>query len=501
MPRILIAEWKQEVSTFNPVLSGYEDFTMRHGQEILDYHRRVRSEVGGALSVFDATPGVELVPTCSAHFITSGGTLGDMAFQAIAGAILGGIEAAPPVDGIYFSMHGAMATETEGDPEGWVLAETRKIVGERVPIVISLDLHGILTDRMLEHSDAAVAFHTYPHVDFFSTGARAAKLLLRIVAGEVKPVTVKVTVPALVRGDELITETGSIRHAVNAAKDIEQSPGGLSAAMMWGNPFTDVPALASNSFVVTDNDPARAEREARRIADLFWEHHEKMQVPLTSLADAARITKENQSGTVVLVDAADATSSGASGDSNAILRELLDAGYKGTALIPIVDPTAVSEAFRAGVGNCMAAHVGGALDAGRFTPMLITGPVKMLSDGWFHSETTRELWQAGSTAVVEVDNFTLILTSRAVSLYDRALFLAHGCDPKHFGAVVVKSPHCEPHMFKAWAARYVDVDAPGSTSANLRSLGHTQCARPIFPLDPEVKFTPVVKVFQRERCR
>ncbi|MEN9576138.1 MAG: hypothetical protein RL514_3993 [Verrucomicrobiota bacterium] len=497
MPRILIAECKQEVSTFNPVLSGYEDFTLRHGQEILDYHRRVRSEVGGALSVFDAAAGVELVPTCSAHFITSGGTLANAAFKRIADELLASVKAAPAVDGVYFSLHGAMATETEGDPEGYLLAEMRKIVGERVPIVISLDLHGILTNRMLEHSDAAVAFHTYPHVDFFGTGARAAKLLLRIVAGEVKPVTAKVTVPALVRGDELITETGSIRHAVNAAKAIEQSPGGLSAAMMWGNPFTDVPALASNSFVVTDNDPVRAEREALRIANLFWEHHEKMQVPLTSLADAARITKENKSGTVVLVDAADATSSGAAGDSNAILRALVEAGYQGTALIPIVDPRAAAAAFAAGVGSLVKTTVGGALDSGRFTPLPIEGRVRLLSDGWFHSETTRELWQAGKTAVVQAGGFTLVLTSRPVSLYDRALFLAHGCDPKHFGAVVVKSPHCEPHMFKAWAARYVDVDAPGSTSANLRSLGHTRCARPMFPLDPDVKFTPVVKMFQR----
>ena len=497
MPRILIAECKQEVSTFNPVLSGYEDFTVRHGQSILDYHRRVRSEVGGALSVFDATPSVELVPTCSAHFITSGGTLADGAFQRIAGELLASIKAAPPVDGIYFSLHGAMATESEDDPEGYLLAETRKIVGEQVPIVISLDLHGILTDRMLEHSDAAVAFHTYPHVDFFGTGARAAKLLLRIVAGEVKPVTAKVAVPTLVRGDELITETGSIRHAVSAAKVIEQSPGGLSAAMMWGNPFTDVPALASNSFAVTDNDPVRAEREALRIANLFWEHHEKMQVPLTSLADAARITKENASGTVVLVDAADATSSGASGDSNAILRALLEADYRGAALIPIVDPGAVAAAFAAGVGKPVRTTVGGALDSGRFTPLPIEGRVRMLSDGWFHSETTRELWQAGKTAVVQAEGFTLILTSRAVSLYDRALFLAHGCDPQQFGAVVVKSPHCEPQMFKTWAARYVDVDAPGSTSANLRSLGHTKCKRPISPLNPDVKFTPEVKLFQR----
>jgi microcystin degradation protein MlrC len=497
MPRILIAECKQEVSTFNPFLSGYDDFTLRHGQSILDYHRQVRSEVGGALSVFDATPGVELVPTCSAHFITSGGTLADAAFERIADELLSSIKAAPPVDGIYFSLHGAMATQSHDDPEGWLLQQTRKIVGEKVPIVISLDLHGILTDLMLEQSDAAVAFHTYPHVDFFSTGERSARLLLRIVAGEVKPVTAKVRVPALVRGDELITASGSIHHAVNAAMQVEQSPGGLSAAMMWGNPFTDVPALASNSFVVTDNDPALAEREALRIAGLFWEHHEKMQVPLTSLADAAHQTKENTSGTVVLVDAADATSSGASGDSNAILRALLDAGYTGTALIPIVDPAAVDAAFRAGVGREVKTTVGGALDPARFTPLQIEGRVRMLSDGSFHSETTRELWQAGPTAVIQAGNITLIVTTRAVSLYDRALFLAHGCDPQHFGAVVVKSPQCERHMFKDWAARYIDVDAPGSTSANLRSLGHTRCARPIFPLDTEVPFQPQAKLFQR----
>ena len=497
MPRILIAECKQEVSTFNPVLSGCEDFTIRCGEEILRYHRQVRSEVGGALSVFDSRSGVQLVPACSAHFITSGGTLADAAFRRIADELLASIKAAPPVDGVYFSLHGAMATESEDDPEGYLLAEARRIVGERVPIVISLDLHGILTDRMLEHSDAAVAFHTYPHMDFFGTGERSAKLLLRIVAGEVRPVTAKVTVPALVRGDILITETGSIRHAVNAAKAIEQSPGGLSAAMMWGNPFTDVQALASNSFVVTDNVPARAQREALCIANLFWEHHKKMQVPLTSLADAARIAKENQSGTVVLVDAADATSSGASGDSNAILRALLDAGYEGTALIPIVDPGAVDAAFAAGVGETVKTTVGGALDSGRFTPLPIEGRVRMLSDGWFHSETTRELWQAGRTAVIQFRNFTLVVTSRAVSLYDRALFLAHGCDPRHFGAVAVKSPHYEPHMFKSWAARYVDVDAPGSTSANLRSLGHTKCARPIFPLDANVPFAPTAKIFSR----
>ena len=312
MPRILIAECKQEVSTFNPHLSGYDDFGVRRGEELLSYHRTVRNEIGGVLSVLDAMPGVEIVPAYSAFFITSGGTLAKAAWERIATEFLDAIRAAPPVEGVYFCMHGAMASEVELDPEGWLLAETRKILGADIPIVVSLDLHGILTDRMVEHSDAIVAYHTYPHVDFFETGQRAARLLLRIVAGEVKPVMAKVTVPALVRGDELITASGLIRHVVEAAKAAEQGPGGLSAAMMWGNPFTDVPELASCAFVVADNDPALAEREALRIANLFWEHHEKMQVPLVSLEEMARIAKAQGQGTLALVDAADATSSGAS---------------------------------------------------------------------------------------------------------------------------------------------------------------------------------------------
>lgn len=494
---LLIAECKQEVSTFNPHLSGYDDFGIRRGQELLDYHRTVRNEIGGALSVFDAMPEIELVPAYSAFFITSGGTLAKPAWERIASEFLDAIRSAPPVDGVYFCMHGAMASEEELDPEGWLLAESRKILGEDVPIVVSLDLHGILTDRMAEHSDAIVAYHTYPHVDFFETGQRAARLLLKIVAGEVNPVMAKVTVPALVRGDELITATGSIRHAVEAAKSVEQGPGGLSAAMMWGNPFTDVPELASYAFVVTDNDTALAEREALRIANVFWEHHEKMQVPLVSLQEMALIAKEHTVGTIALVDAADATSSGASGDSNAILRTLVESDCPLRTLIPLVDEPAVKMAFAAGIGATISTTVGGTLDPQRFKPLRITAKVRLLADGRFRSESFGEEWLAGPTAVLDAGNFTLVVSSRAVNLYDRSFFYAHGQNPERFDAVVVKSPHCQHHMYAAWCVRIVNVDAPGSSSANLPYLGHARCARPTFPLDAEVPFHPQAKLFAR----
>src|SRR5260221_755382 len=251
MPKILIAECKQEIASFNPVLSHYQDFQISYHDSLLQYHRGGQLEVGGALSVFDAQGDIELTPTYSARSITSGGTLATADFTRIAGEFLAALQTAPRADGVYFSLHGAMGAENEDDPEGFLLAEARKILGEAVPIVVSLHLHGILPERMLQHADAIVAYHTYPHVDFFETGARAAKLLLRIMKGEVNPVTARVKIPALVRGDELITATGLFGESIRAAQAIEASPGGLSAGMFIGNPFTDVLDLRTNSFVVT----------------------------------------------------------------------------------------------------------------------------------------------------------------------------------------------------------------------------------------------------------
>lgn len=498
MFRILLAECKQEVSSFNPVPSSLADFEILWGSAFLDYHRGLNSEVAGALDVFASRPDVELVPAYSARSITSGGTLAAADFTQLAAEFLALVQAAGPVDALYFSLHGAMSAENESDPEGYLLAESRKIVGEQIPIVISLDLHGILTDRMLTHSDAVVVYHTYPHIDFASTGERAARLLLRILDGEARPVTAVVPIPALVRGNELITATGLFGQMVGYAKALEEGPGGLSGGMFIGNPFTDVPELRSNSLVVLNGDAERAKREALKLAEDFWAVRAQLHQPLISLAEAVERTIASPGGTTILTDAADATSSGASGDSNAILAALIQRGYTGSLLIPIVDPAAVVEATVAGVGATIHTTIGGGLDPARFQPLSVTAQVRMLSDGDFVSESNGAIWRGGPTAVLQVGRHVVVATSRAVSLYDRSLFLGHGQDPTRFDAVVVKSPHCQPHFFNTWAAQTLHVDAPGSTSANLPYLGHTVCARPIFPLDGNVAFAPQAKLYQRK---
>ena len=84
MLKILIAECKQEVSSFNPVPSTIVDFEQSDGAAILDYHRGHQTEIGGALTVFAGQPDLTLVPTYSARAITSAGTLTADSFAQIA---------------------------------------------------------------------------------------------------------------------------------------------------------------------------------------------------------------------------------------------------------------------------------------------------------------------------------------------------------------------------------------------------------------------------------
>jgi len=494
MPRLLIVDVKQEISSFNPMPSGHGDFQIETGAAMLA-HRGLNTEIGGALSVFDARADIAVVPTIGAR-APSGGLLSAKGWAQLSRQVLDAVRAgAGEVDGVYASLHGAMGADGELDPEGYLLREIRRIVGPNVPIVISLDLHGILTDRMLQQIDGLTVYHTYPHVDFADTGARAARLLLRILEDGVRPVIARVVIPALVRGNELVTAKGFYGDIIRECQRIERNGTALAAAVMIGNPFTDVPELCTQALVLTDGDADTAGAEALRLAGEFWPQRQRMQgvfvAPGRAVAQAATMQ-----GPVLFTDAADATSSGATGDSNAVLSALWQADYPHSVLAQIVDPAAARAAHEAGVGATIAVTLGGAIDPGRFTPMPVTARVRLLSDGQALLETMKMPLDAGATAVLTFGRFTVVVMSRPVSLFDRAMYFANGCNPRDFHTIVVKSPHCEPHMFDDWVEKNFNIDAPGATSANLPTLGHTICARPMFPLEPGAPFDPKVTIYE-----
>ena len=494
MTRILIVECMQEISSFNPLPSGYENFHILRGDEI--YQQRGRNQaIGGALSVFEARRDLEVVPAISARS-GSAGLLAAAGWRKLSTEIMDAVRAKiSQVDAVYFSLHGAMGADGELDPEGYLLSETRKLAGNK-PMVISLDLHGILTDRMLRQADGLAIYWTYPHVDFADTGRRAAELLLRLIDKPAKPTVARIVIPALVRGDELITKNGCYGDLLRECQRLEAEGVALAAGIMIGNPFTDVPELCSQVLVMTDGDAAAAEREATRLAQEFWPLRFRMQGKLIAL-DRAIAQARSIEGPVIFTDAADATSSGASGDSNTIIKALRAADYGKRVLAPIIDAPAAAAAHRAGVGAEIEVALGGSIDPRRFPQMSVKARVKLLSDGAARLETMKAPLQAGPTAVLTFANFTVVVMSRSVSLFDRAMYFANGLDPADFDLIVVKSPHTEHHMFDAWSEKNFNIDAPGATSANLKSLGHTICARPIYPLDESVDFKPSATIYKR----
>jgi microcystin degradation protein MlrC len=494
MARILVTECMQEISSFNPVESHYAAFHIERGAEMFA-QRGLNTELGGALKVFEEA-GIEIVPTYGAR-AGSAGLLSAKGWKKLASELLAAVKAnLKNIDGILVSLHGAMAADGELDPEGYLLSEIRAMAGPKMPIVISLDLHGIFTRAMLEQVDGFAIYHTYPHVDFASTGARAARLLLKLMKGGVKPVTARVVMPALVRGDELITKSGCYGDLIRECQRLEREGKALSAGIMIGNPFTDVPELSSQVFICTDGDEAGARREAIRLSEEFWPKRFRMQGKLIPI-DRAIAQARAIDGPVIFTDAADAPSSGATGDSNVIIKALQEARYSKKVLAQIVDAKAAAAAHKAGIGAEIDIALGGTLDKARFKPMKVKAKVKLLSDGLARLETMKIGLDAGPTAVLTFANFTVVVFSKTLSLFDRAMYYANGLDPTDFDLTVVKSPHTEYHMYDAWVEKNFNIDAPGSTSADLKSLGHTICARPIYPIDEGVAFTPRAVIYRR----
>jgi microcystin degradation protein MlrC len=483
MKRVLMAVFKQEVGSFNPKPTQYDDFEIRRGAALIGDLRHTNTTTDGVIQVFTEHGGIEMVPTYAAWARTTGGLVVQADLDRLIDELLAEVRSTSAIDGACISMHGAMAGEKEGDPEGRVLAGIRAHIGD-VPLVVNLDLHGVISQRMVDAADALVLLHTYPHVDMRQTGRRSANVLLDIMDGAAKPTSARVQIPLLARGDQLITATGKFGEALKICQEIEASEGGLAAGVNIGNPFTDTPDLQSNIFVTTDNDPARAEREALRLARFMWQHRPLFVADLTPLAAAVRLAEETD-GLTVFSDAADSTASGASGDSNAIFRGLLDHNYSKKALLPLVDAPAVAKAHAAGAGATLTLDLGGSIDPSRFTPLSLEVYVQTLSDGNFTYEGGLPA-DAGRTAVLIYQNHAILATERIASSVGLRLFQAHGLEPTEFDLVVCKSPNGFRVHYEALAARIVPVDVPGSTSANLKTLPYEQCVRPIFPLDEAV---------------
>jgi len=485
--RVVTGSLIQESNTFSPVKSDLAFF--RAGLLLFDHDSLARSagtrtELGGFIAASQRA-GVTLVPTLAA-WAASAGPMDGADFAWLAKQFLRRVRAAGPVGGVLLALHGAWVSDSHEDADGWLLAQVRRIVGPTVPIVATLDLHANITDQMMEAADALVGFRTYPHVDMCETGERAAELLFRALRTGIRPEMVMCKAPLLLAPENAQTSGGPLSTVVDELHALESSRGYLAASVFPVQPWLDVAELGCALLLVTDGQhPAQAHDDAARLADLLWSQRREFHVPLVTPRDAVAQALAAPAGPVLLVDSADGVSSGAPGDSTAILGALLEAQPHVTALVTLVDPPGARQAASAD-GQEVTLSVGGRLDPQRHQPVEVRGVARRArqSQVTFTSGIGDGLTaEMGSAAVIEVGTIRLLLMERPVPCYDPELYRAAGLEPADAGIVVVKSPNNFRWTYRDIARDWIYVDAPGASSPRLRSLSYTRAPRPLYPLD------------------
>ena len=160
----------------------FERYELRKGTDVLEVDTGV---MGGMSQVLEENQ-VEIAPLLYASSCPGGPITAECYFQ-LKNELIGQLKNAMPVDGVLLPLHGASVVEGLGDPEGHLIKAVRRVTGDQVPIVVTLDLHAHVTDEMIRFAEALIAWEPYPHRDAFSTGIRGAKVLLSIINSGVQP--------------------------------------------------------------------------------------------------------------------------------------------------------------------------------------------------------------------------------------------------------------------------------------------------------------------------
>ncbi|HZK80486.1 MAG TPA: M81 family metallopeptidase, partial [Humisphaera sp.] len=164
--RVGIISLYHESNTFNPCPTTLDDFKAHRlliGKAARNQDGWGNHEVAGFIKGLEAER-IDAVPIFAA-WATPGGTITDATFAALMQGMQDALAEAGLFDGLLVAPHGAGASESMADVDGHWLQMVRAIVGNRVPIIGTIDPHANLSPLMIEATDALIAYQTNPHLD------------------------------------------------------------------------------------------------------------------------------------------------------------------------------------------------------------------------------------------------------------------------------------------------------------------------------------------------
>jgi microcystin degradation protein MlrC len=491
--RFVIARLNHETNAFSPVPTPLEAFDPKWGADAYEAARGSRTAMGAFLDL--AADACADVSTPLFAMANPSGPVDDAAYERMVDSIVDAV--ARGCDAVLLDLHGAMVTATREDGDGELLARVRA-AALRVPIAVALDLHGNVTQRMIDNADIVVGFKTYPHVDMYETGEHAGRLLLRTLAGEIRPRLAWCRPPLMTHTLRSATAHGPMQRAVDAAREGEKA-GLLGVSIFAGFALADTAAPCLSVVAMADGDAAPAVRCAERIARDAWEarsgfvYHSE---PLPqSMQRARQLADGPGSGPVLLLDHGDNCMSGGTCDDMDVLRAALDHGFDDILAGPICDPDAVARLLDAGRGARVRVPVGNKQPLVKLgiskTPLALEGSVRAMSDGRFTISGPIYTGQGvtmGRTVLFDAGRVRLVLVEHTQEPLDLGVFACVGEDVTRPRYLLLKSRmYCRP-VFEPLARAVVECDGRGVTSSDYRLFPFQRVEHPVYPLDPDCRW-------------
>ncbi len=445
--RVAIGGFQHETNTFAPSKATYANFErakgwpgLQRGGEMLETMVARNLPVAGFIEQMKGTRH-SLVPTAWAAAEPSAHVTED-AFERIATMIVDAIRDARP-DAVYLDLHGAMVTEHLDDGEGELLARVRRVVGESVPVMCSLDLHANVTRKMVGCADALVGYRTYPHVDMADTGARTAFLLAQRLEGMARPHAAMRRVPFLIPLSAQCTdlEPSKALYAELAAMETADVP---SLSFTPGFPAADFPECGPVVLAYGTSAGAAAQT-ADALASRILALESAFDAPVYAADEAVKRAMEIASRAkrpVVIADTQDNPGAGGDSDTTGMLRALLANRVQRAAMGVMVDPAAAEAAHRAGVGSHIEISLGGKSGVPGDAPYRGRFRVDALSEGKLHCKGPfyrGARMELGLSACLSIEGVRIVLASKKTQLADQELYRFVGIEPTEQAILVNKS--------------------------------------------------------------
>jgi len=472
--KVIVAELSQETNSFSPVITTLDDFKRYGIYSGTAYREAVRGVDIESEGIFVALEqsNIEYIAAIRMR-AQAGGRLQAEVVDYFIEHLQTMISQNPLIEGAVICLHGATQSTKSDDVCGDVIRHLRTMLGEDAIISASFDLHANITKEIFEHADYICGYHTYPHIDFYETGFRAARFCADALVRKMPYHMAWCSLPMITPASGYTTNEGPFHTLVEKARAMVDSGTLVDYSIFQMQPWLDVAGGGSAVVAVSaSQDHASKCVEELTMGLKAIRHH--MVPHLHSIQDIVYAAEHNNSGKpVLLVDFSDSANAGASGDNSDVLANLLamDRTHIETALI-VTDSPAVERAFSIGIGNTAEFQLGGTIDTVRSRPVTVRARVRSLHDGEFKlSGPSRGLVRhIGLCAVLSVQNIDILVTKTMASTGDSQLYRHFGIEPMLYKLVMVKSNTSFYASYGDICSRILFTDTGCAATANLQSL-------------------------------